>query len=70
MSRPQFQWLGRVGYGEGLALQTELADKRHAGAIADTILLLEHEPVYTIGRTPFKYMDAYHIINFFRRVWR
>ncbi len=25
---------------------------------------------YTIGRTPFKYMDAYHIINFFRRVWR
>lgn len=25
---------------------------------------------YTIGRTPFKYMDAFHIINFFRRVWR
>jgi len=51
MSRPQFQWLGRIGYAEGLALQTELADKRHAGAIADTILLLEHDPVYTIGRT-------------------
>lgn len=25
---------------------------------------------YTIGRTPFKYVDAFHIINFFRRVWR
>ncbi len=24
---------------------------------------------YTIGQTPFKYMDAWHIINFFRRVW-
>jgi dienelactone hydrolase len=25
---------------------------------------------YTIGRSPFKYIDAYHIINFFRRLWR
>ncbi|MGE0131029.1 MAG: alpha/beta hydrolase family protein [Blastocatellales bacterium] len=25
---------------------------------------------YTIGRTPFKYMDAFLIINFFRRLWR
>lgn len=25
---------------------------------------------YTIGRTPFKYMDAFHIVNFFRRLWR
>lgn len=25
---------------------------------------------YTIGKGPFKYMDAWHIINFFRRVWR
>jgi hypothetical protein len=25
---------------------------------------------YTIGRTPFKYIDAFHIINFFRRLWR
>ncbi|HEY6403130.1 MAG TPA: hypothetical protein VI479_17050 [Blastocatellia bacterium] len=25
---------------------------------------------YTIGQTPFKYMDAFHIINFFRRLWR
>jgi hypothetical protein len=25
---------------------------------------------YTIGRTPFKYVDGWHIVNFFRRVWR
>jgi len=25
---------------------------------------------YTIGRTPFKYLDAFYIINFFRQVWR
>jgi len=24
---------------------------------------------YTIGRTPFKYLDAYHMVNFFRRLW-
>ena len=24
---------------------------------------------YTIGRTPFKYLDAWHIVNFFRREW-
>ncbi|HQR31593.1 MAG TPA: abhydrolase domain-containing 18 [Blastocatellia bacterium] len=24
---------------------------------------------YTIGRTPFKYIDAFHIVNFFRRIW-
>jgi hypothetical protein len=25
---------------------------------------------YTIGQTPFKYVDAFHIVNFFRRLWR
>jgi len=25
---------------------------------------------YTIGQTPFKYIDAFHIINFFRRLWQ
>jgi hypothetical protein len=25
---------------------------------------------YTIGQSPFKYIDALHIINFFRRVWQ
>lgn len=40
-----------VGYEEGLALQQELLHQRIAGEIPDTLLLLEHSPVYTIGRT-------------------
>ena len=40
-----------VPYQEGLALQEELIQERLAGKIPDTLLLLEHAPVYTIGRT-------------------
>ena len=47
----EFQWLGRVTYDDGLALQKSLVEKRAAGEIGDTILYLEHEPVFTIGRT-------------------
>jgi lipoyl(octanoyl) transferase len=46
------KWLGRVGYEEALAQQEELVLRRVKGEIPDTLLLLEHEPVYTIGRTP------------------
>ncbi len=47
------RWLGRVGYGDALALQEEIvARKRNDDSLADELLLLEHEPVYTIGRTP------------------
>lgn len=42
--------LGRVRYQDGLALQAELVTERQAGLIADTLLLLEHEPVFTLGR--------------------
>jgi len=45
------QWLGRVEYAEALKLQETLAEQRLAGEVKDTILFLEHEPVYTIGRT-------------------
>lgn len=41
--------LGRVGYGEGLELQAKLVDDRRSGAIGDTLLLLEHPPVITLG---------------------
>lgn len=40
-----------VPYDEGLALQQRLADQRRNSMIRDTLALLEHEPVYTIGRT-------------------
>lgn len=46
-----FRWLGRIGYPEGLALQNDLVDQRQRGEIDDTLLCLEHNPVYTIGRT-------------------
>lgn len=47
----EFRWLGRVGYAEGLNLQEDLVEQRKVGEIPDTVLLLEHDPVYTIGRT-------------------
>jgi lipoyl(octanoyl) transferase len=46
-----FRWLGRIGYPEALTLQDDLVARRQTGEIPDTVLLLEHEPVYTIGRT-------------------
>ncbi len=47
------RWLGRIGYAEALALQEEIvARKRADRSLPDELLLLEHEPVYTIGRTP------------------
>ena len=42
--------LGRVPYGRGLELQAELVAERQAGRIPDQLLLLEHDPVFTLGR--------------------
>jgi lipoate-protein ligase B len=42
--------LGTVPYGDALAIQTQLSAARRADQIADTLLLLEHPPVYTRGR--------------------
>jgi lipoyl(octanoyl) transferase len=42
--------LGRIPYLEAVELQTELRGRRQAGEIPDTLLLLEHPPVYTKGR--------------------
>jgi lipoyl(octanoyl) transferase len=42
--------LGRVSYAEGLALQERLVDERKRGVSGDTLLLLEHDPVVTLGR--------------------
>ena len=42
--------LGLVPYGEALALQHGCARRARPSAIPDTLLLLEHPPVYTRGR--------------------
>jgi lipoyl(octanoyl) transferase len=42
--------LGLVSYNDAWALQNELHERRIAGEIDDTLLLLEHPHVYTIGR--------------------
>jgi len=42
--------LGIVEYREALALQERVRAARHADRIPDTLLLLEHWPVYTRGR--------------------
>jgi lipoyl(octanoyl) transferase len=42
--------LGRVPYAEGLRIQAVVVAARKAGSIGDTLLLMEHPPVLTLGR--------------------
>jgi len=42
--------LGTVPYPEALTIQAQLRARRQAGELPDTLLLLEHPPVYTRGR--------------------
>jgi lipoyl(octanoyl) transferase len=42
--------LGRIPYADGLEIQASLVAQRQAEQIPDTLLLLEHEPVFTLGR--------------------
>lgn len=48
--RLEVQWLGLVSYQTAWDLQNTLVRQRKAGEICDRLLLLEHPPVYTIGR--------------------
>ena len=60
----EWRWLGRMNFAEALTLQEELvAKKRENRDTIDELLLLEHEPVYTIGRTPDQssLVDAAHL---------
>jgi len=42
--------LGRISYVEGLAVQERVIEARKQNLIGDTLLLLEHPPVLTLGR--------------------
>ena len=50
MRRITQHWLGRVSYADAHALQEKLVEARIRGKIGDTLLLLEHDPVITMGR--------------------
>jgi len=42
--------VGRIGYADAHALQERLVEARKRGSIGDTLLLLEHPKVITLGR--------------------
>ncbi len=52
-------WLGRVPYRPTYELQRSLLERRKSGEIPDTLLLLEHDPVITLGRTA----DESHVLS-------
>ena len=51
--------LGVKPYKEVWDLQKELVEKRRNGQINDTLILVEHEPVYTLGKNA----DENHILQ-------
>ena len=46
----EYRYLGRTPYAEALALQQSLHESRKRNEISDTLLLLEHPHVITLGR--------------------
>jgi lipoyl(octanoyl) transferase len=51
-------WLGRTAYRDAWQLQHRLVAARARGLIGDQLLLLEHEPVLTLGR----HSDPSHVV--------
>ena len=47
----KWAFLGSMDYQEAWDLQRSLAEARMQGRVGDTLLLLEHPAVYTLGRT-------------------
>jgi lipoyl(octanoyl) transferase len=43
-------WLGRIAYRDAWAIQKRLVEARVSGEAPDTLLLLEHEAVLTLGK--------------------
>ena len=53
MSTPISRWLGLVAFEDALHMQEEIVVKKAADlSLPDEVLLLEHESIFTIGRTP------------------
>jgi len=48
----EVRWLERISFKEALATQEEIVAGVREARLPDTLLLLEHDPVYTIGRGP------------------
>jgi lipoyl(octanoyl) transferase len=46
----EVRWLGRLDYQEAWDLQHDLVARRAAGDVPDQLLLVEHQPVLTLGR--------------------
>ena len=51
--------LGKRSYQEVWDLQKEMQANRIAGKIEDTLILVEHEPVYTLGKNA----DQNHLLQ-------
>ncbi len=58
MQKLLVRWLGRLPYSEAAALQQRLVAARRCGQVPDTLLVLEHPPVITLGRGA----DAEHVL--------
>ena len=50
MTECRWRFAGRLPYGEALALQKETVRRRVAKEIPDTLILVEHPPVITLGK--------------------
>lgn len=59
ISRVEARFVGKLGYREAHALQAALVEARIRGEIADQLLLLEHPPVFTLGRSA----KTEHLLN-------
>jgi lipoyl(octanoyl) transferase len=46
-----FAWLGRISYADALNLQMQICDLKKKGFDKDVLLLLEHPPTITLGRS-------------------
>jgi lipoyl(octanoyl) transferase len=51
-------WLGRTSYRDAWDLQHRIVAARTAGLVGDQLLMLEHEPVLTLGR----HSDPAHVL--------